>query len=235
MSAVWTRAGKHEVTSREGCGSRGCAAPVQNTCLYTDQWGWRCGEALCAGHGLELGGITLCRRHAGIHLALGGDAPALPCEFDDPYRRRPSLAAWVPRDVHRDVLWLLSNVSGSEPADACIAVAQTVHATGNQEILWETEWYFDEEPRLAMSFIISGYADPVFVARVGSLVVLRESPEWLRCHLYGDPDGIDDVMQRVDFFERVRTAMQAVFVGGHEIEMALPGWSALLASRGDRG
>ena len=209
MPATWTRSRKLATIEPELCGGRGCERFADRVCDYIDQWGWNCGQAFCDAHGLELAGGSFCHRHAAIYLTVGGDFEPLACELEDPFRRRPSLAAWVPRELDTDVRNLLCDAA-SVARGAPIRVTETVYAGDSECMVWETCWELDGPIPLSTSFVLDGFRDPAVLARTGAMVVMREFPEWLRHALYAE--GVDEKTEaalRRDLFRRLHNALTA--------------------------
>lgn len=184
------------------CAMPSCSSDNAQPCAYRDSRGRACRAAYCPGHGVSIGGVTYCRRHAGVIRAVGAPATqrgGLP-DIDN---RAPSLVNWVARDLDTNVRRLLTGVA--RPGETVI-VDDTVHSARdfNRNARWEQSWRLVDHTGLILKVTIQVPEDNDSLVRVhvGSGVIADGVPPWIG-HRAQDTDRemAIDISQRKRFYE----------------------------------
>jgi hypothetical protein len=180
---------------------RGCGNHTAQLCAYRDRRERTCSATICPAHGISLGGITYCRRHAGTMQAIGElarDQSGRP-DIDD---RAPSLVDWIGRDIDRDIRTLLARAA--RPGESVIAddTARLAHDF-HRNARWERSWRLVEHtgPILNVTLHVAVDNDSLVHVRVGTETVADGVPPWIARRREGqDVEAAIDISQRRLFY-----------------------------------
>jgi hypothetical protein len=180
---------------------RGCDNRTAQLCAYRDRRERSCAITICPAHGISLGGITYCRRHAGTVQAIGElarDQSGHP-DIDD---RAPSLVDWIARDIDRDIRTLLAR--SARPGESVVAddAARLAHDF-RRNSRWERSWRLVEHtgPILNVTLHVTEADDSQVHVRVGTETVADGIPPWIARRREGqDVEAAIDISQRRLFY-----------------------------------
>ena len=180
---------------------RGCNNQTAEPCAYRDRRQRSCTATICPAHGISLGGVAYCRRHAGTVQAIGElarDQSAYP-DVDD---RAPSLVDWIARDLDKDIRRLLARTA--RPGESVIAddAARLAHDF-HRHARWERSWRLVEHtgPILTVTLHVTEDDDSQLHVRVGTEAVADGVPPWIARRREGqDVEAAIDISQRQLFY-----------------------------------
>ena len=92
------------------CSAPGCSNDTAVPCGYRDRRGRLCRATFCPDHGVTIGGVFYCRRHAGTVQAIG-ELAADPNGLPDLEDRTPSLVNWISRELDHHIRGLLEGAA----------------------------------------------------------------------------------------------------------------------------
>ncbi len=183
------------------CTMRGCTNQTAQCCAYRDRRERSCSAMICPAHGISLGGITYCRRHAGTVQAIGELAkdPSGCPDIDD---RAPSLVDWIARDLDKDIRTLLARTA--RPGESVIAddSARLAHDF-RRNARWERSWRLVEHtgPILNVTLHVAEDDSSLVHVRVGTETVADGVPPWIARRREGqDVEAAIDISQRRLFY-----------------------------------
>ena len=189
MQAVWTRNNKAKATAADRCCERRCSEKPEVVCSFIDQYGWRCSSPACIGHAYEIGDGILCRTHASLCFAVGGDTPPLEGELCDQWDQTPTLLRWMTRGLDQGVR------SALEHEGSGIIHEQGVCAKDPRTLAWWARWArTDADLLVALNF--AGAADPtIVVSHDGEILKQFNVPASLHSPVmrYGEFDPDSDI------------------------------------------
>jgi len=213
MKAVWTRNGKDGATAEDRCCGDRCSEPPESCCGYVDLWGWRCDVRSCAGHGYEVGGVSLCATHVSLCLAYGGNAEELHEELDDLYNQTPTLLRWMTRGLDAQVRELLDPETPS-----AVIVDQEVIA--GKSPTWKASWR-SLATNMAVRIALGGSSDPrVFVCERDRQVLFFSVPAnvTMAAATFHEIDPDADVREAI--LDRVRPTLVEANAKARMVELA---------------
>ncbi len=181
---------------------RGCGNLTAQLCAYRDRRERSCPATICPAHGISLGGVVYCRRHAGTVQAIGElalDQSGRP-DIDD---RAPSLVDWIARDIDKNVRTMLARTARpgeSVLVDDAVRLAHDVRRNAR----WERSWRLIEHtgPILNVTLHVAEDDDALVHVRVGTEAVADGVPPWIARRREGHHvEAAIDISQRRVFYQ----------------------------------
>lgn len=168
---------------------------------------------ICSAHGISLGGIMYCRRHAGTLQAIGALAQE-PGGRPDVNDRAPSLVDWIGRDLDRDIRKLLGRTA--RPGESVIAddSARLAHDF-RRNARWERSWRVVDHtgPVLNVTLHVAEADASLVHVRVGTEAVANGVPPWIARRREGqDVEAAIDISQRRLFYRYLEETISEAVV-----------------------